>query len=269
MKREEAWIILNLQEGTAPEAVEATFLRRNAELAQRIAEAPTPAVRAVFEQQAARLHKARELVMQQGDAAPASSPFSVTRERDLPALRPSVTGPAQANGQIGAQSPRGKDHLSDRAPLTQTQQGDLPVARPHVTAAGGGPAPDPAPSGSALGVATGQVLGNRYEVRAHVGSGGMGQVFAAFDRVRQEELAIKVLLPHLLAEPQARERFLNEARIASSLSHPGIVRVFDVHQTGGLTFLTMELLKGHGLREEMTRRANSTVTVLGWVLAAA
>jgi len=91
-------------------------------------------------------------------------------------------------------------------------------------------------------------------VRAHLGSGGMGAVFAALDRVRQEEVAIKVLLPHLLADPKARERFLNEARIASSLSHPNIVRVFDVQQTTGLTFLTMERLKGRSLRQEITRR---------------
>ena len=78
---------------------------------------------------------------------------------------------------------------------------------------------------------TGQLLAERYEVRSHLGSGGMGAGFAAFDRVRQEEIAVKVLLPHLLADPKARERFLNEAQIASNLSHPNIVRVFDVHQT--------------------------------------
>ena len=103
-------------------------------------------------------------------------------------------------------------------------------------------------------VIPGQVLAERYEVRAQLGSGGMGVVFAAFDRVRQEEVAIKVLLPHLLADPKARERFLNEARIASSLSHPNIVRVFDVQQTTGLTFLTMERLKGRSLRQEITHR---------------
>ena len=82
-----------------------------------------------------------------------------------------------------------------------------------------------------MGVVPGQVLAERYEVRVCLGSGGMGAVFAAFDRFRNEEIAIKVLLPHLLADPKARERFLNEAKIASSLSHPGIVRVYDVQQT--------------------------------------
>ena len=62
--------------------------------------------------------------------------------------------------------------------------------------------------------------GQAYEVRSHLGSGGMGAVYAAFDRLRQEEVAIKVLLPHLLADPKARERFLSEARIASTLVAP-------------------------------------------------
>src|SRR5262249_16354169 len=91
----------------------------------------------------------------------------------------------------------------------------------------------------------------------HLGSGGMGAVFAAWDRVRQEEIAVKVLLPHLLADPKARERFLNEARIASNLAHPQIVRVYDVHQAGGLTFLTMERVNGPSLREEIAQRSQT------------
>src|SRR5437660_901407 len=53
---------------------------------------------------------------------------------------------------------------------------------------------------------------------------------------------------------RAPERFLAEGRIASGLSHPNIVRVYDVHQTAGLTFLTMERLRGRSLREEIARR---------------
>ena len=101
-------------------------------------------------------------------------------------------------------------------------------------------------SGAAV-IRAGQVLGNRYEIRARLGSGGMGEVFAAFDRVRKAEVALKVLLPHLLDDAEARDRFLNEARIASRLSHPSIVRVHDIHEADGLTYLTMELLKGHTL----------------------
>ena len=82
----------------------------------------------------------------------------------------------------------------------------------------------------------------------------MGQVFAAFDRVRQEDVALKVLLPHLVPDPHARDRFLNEARIATSLAHPSVVRVYDIHETVDRTFLTMELLQGRTLRQEIVCR---------------
>jgi len=231
MTRDEAWKFLNLEEGSGPEVVEATFARRSAELSQRVADAATPSLRAVYEQQAARLRQARELVTQDGRPGTAPSPHSLTQWGDLPARTPMATSAVHANGSIGGPSPSGGNHRPDDAPLSSI--------------------------GSALGIATGQVLADRYEIRALLGSGGMGAVFAALDRVREEDVALKVLLPHLLADPQARERFLNEARVASSLSHPGIVRVFDVHQTAGLTFLTMELLAGRSLREEILQRTES------------
>jgi serine/threonine protein kinase len=101
---------------------------------------------------------------------------------------------------------------------------------------------------------SGHVLGSRYEVKSRLGSGGMGAVFAAFDRVRNENVALKVLAPHLLAQPKAQARFLEEGRIASKLSHPNIAIVHDVQQDGQLYFLTMELLQGSTLREEMQTR---------------
>jgi formylglycine-generating enzyme required for sulfatase activity/serine/threonine protein kinase len=134
----------------------------------------------------------------------------------------------------------------------QYDSGDLPARGPIATGQAAPGAPEDGPARA--GVVIGQVLADRYEVRSMLGSGGMGAVFAAFDRVRNEEITIKVLLPHLLADPKARERFLNEAKIASNLSHASIVRVHDIHQTPGLTFLTMERLRGRSLREELARR---------------
>ncbi len=72
----------------------------------------------------------------------------------------------------------------------------------------------------------------------------MGAVYAVFDELRQEEIAIKVLLPHWIQSTEARDRFIKEARVASSLSHPRIVRVFNIEQEGQRTFLSMELLEG-------------------------
>lgn len=140
--------------------------------------------------------------------------------------------------------------LQPSSNLSHTQFADLPGAEPSYESAQGSPA-----AANAANLAQpGQVLINRYEIRRRIGTGGMGAVYQAFDRNRREDIAIKVLLPHLLAHPQARERFFSEAKIASSLSHPNIVNVFDVQKDGQYDFLTMELLKGQTLRQLIVAR---------------
>ena len=129
-------------------------------------------------------------------------------------------------------------------PLSTTQAADLPGLPTHA---------DGAPPGARVGIETGQVLAGRYEVRARLGAGGMGAVYRAFDRNRQEEIAIKVLLPGLLKNESARQRFQQEATLSSKLSHPHIVNVFDVQHDGEYHFLTMECLEGETLRQRMER----------------
>jgi serine/threonine protein kinase len=136
------------------------------------------------------------------------------------------------------------------SPLSATQMADLPNPRAHLTeaAVGAGGAP-------AAQIKPGEVLAGRYEIKECVGQGGMGAVYRAFDRNRQEDMAIKVLLPHLLRHPVARDRFMAEAKISISLAHPNIVNVFDVQREGETDFITMELLKGRTLRAIMQERA--------------
>ncbi|MCF7762265.1 MAG: protein kinase [Verrucomicrobia bacterium] len=81
----------------------------------------------------------------------------------------------------------------------------------------------------------------------------MSLVYRAVDLNRGEEVAIKFLGPTLLQEPNAVKGFINEARIASRLNHPNIVKIYDVHVDQGVHFLQMELLKGTNLREWMKR----------------
>jgi tetratricopeptide (TPR) repeat protein len=209
MNHDEALQLLGLSGSPDSGAILAAYSSRAAELSQRAAAAPTPSLRETYQQQAAPLLEARDLLLDRGGPRENSSPLSLTKQLDLPARTPITTG-------LGAHA-------------------------------------GPEAGGTAFSITPGQVLADRYEILAHLGSGGMGQVFAALDRLREEEIAIKVLLPHLLADPKARERFLDEARIASNLSHPNIIRVFDVQQTAGLTFLTMERLRGRSLREEIVR----------------
>ena len=76
----------------------------------------------------------------------------------------------------------------------------------------------------------------------------------AFDSNTDKDIALKVLLPSLLKNERARERFMDEVRISQQLSHPNIVNVFDVQQDGDFYFLTMELLEGQDLRQVMDNR---------------
>ena len=97
----------------------------------------------------------------------------------------------------------------------------------------------------------GDVILNRFEIQKCIGRGGMSLVYQAKDRNRQDDVALKFLSPALLLEPDAKDRFLNEARISIRLQHPGILRVFEVHEDQGIHFLSMELLRGENLREQL------------------
>jgi serine/threonine protein kinase len=105
-------------------------------------------------------------------------------------------------------------------------------------------------------LATGFVIGARYEVLAQLGQGGMGAVYRARDRVLDEEVALKVLLPAIVEAPGMAERFLLEAKTSLKLTHPGIVRVrsFEQDRDLGLSYIVMALVRGRSLRHIMIER---------------
>ncbi|HEY3921358.1 MAG TPA: serine/threonine-protein kinase [Gaiellaceae bacterium] len=84
----------------------------------------------------------------------------------------------------------------------------------------------------------------RYELAQELGRGGMAVVFAAHDREMNRAVAIKVLAAHLAGDGEFRTRFLREARIAGSLSHHNLVRVYDITEVGDLPAIVMELVDG-------------------------
>jgi serine/threonine protein kinase len=91
----------------------------------------------------------------------------------------------------------------------------------------------------------------RYEIIEQLGAGAMGAVYKARDPMMDRVVAIKTILAHAAAGPQAsdyRERFFREARAAGRLSHPGIVTVFDVNEHEGTPFLVMEYIAGRTLQ---------------------
>ncbi len=89
----------------------------------------------------------------------------------------------------------------------------------------------------------------RFEVREEIGRGSNGVVYAAYDPVLGRELALKVIT--LVAEHRQRVEalFLEEAKSAAGLSHPGIVTVYDAGSTGTLAYIAMERLVGCDLHD--------------------
>jgi serine/threonine protein kinase len=93
----------------------------------------------------------------------------------------------------------------------------------------------------------GFLLGGKYRILELLGSGGMGNVYLCAHVRLRTLLAVKVLPPEKTADPAALERFHREARAAASLSHPNLVRAFDVDEDDGFSFIVMEYVHGHSL----------------------
>lgn len=98
-------------------------------------------------------------------------------------------------------------------------------------------------------LAPGALFAERYEIRQFVGSGGMGAVYRAHDRVLDEDVAIKLLRPELrLNDPGMTERLKLETRLARRISHQNVVRTHDLGEWNGLQYVTMEYVEGLTVR---------------------
>ncbi len=95
------------------------------------------------------------------------------------------------------------------------------------------------------------MIAERYEVGEVIGRGGMAEVFAGTDRRLGRQVAVKLLLPAMAAQPDIRTRFEAEARAAASLSHPNAVAVFDTGEFDGVPYIVMERLGGETLGDRM------------------
>jgi Tol biopolymer transport system component len=96
----------------------------------------------------------------------------------------------------------------------------------------------------------GTTLGH-YRIVSLLGKGGMGEVYAAEDLKLGRRVAVKVLPPALISGPGDLERLEREARAVAALNHPGIVTLYALEEAGGVRFLTMELLEGQPLSEQL------------------
>lgn len=98
----------------------------------------------------------------------------------------------------------------------------------------------------------GVVIAGRFEIQGLLGRGGMGKVYRAKQVGLGREVALKLLHPHLAAEPEARARFHREAQSMSRLNHPGITAIYDFGEWEGQFFISMELLDGVSLNKNIS-----------------
>jgi serine/threonine protein kinase len=102
----------------------------------------------------------------------------------------------------------------------------------------------------------------RYELLRKLGQGGMGEVFLAHDTKLDRRVAVKVLPPHAVHDPDAVARFQREAKALAQLGHPGIVQAFDSDSAGDSAgerhFLVMEYVDGVSLSELLKRQGKLT-----------
>jgi serine/threonine-protein kinase len=89
----------------------------------------------------------------------------------------------------------------------------------------------------------------RYRIERTLGQGGMAVVYLAHDEDLRRLVAIKVLAEHLCGDSAFRERFLQESRLASRLSHPNVVRVYDAGEADDRPYIVMEYVEGDTLAQ--------------------
>jgi serine/threonine protein kinase len=94
---------------------------------------------------------------------------------------------------------------------------------------------------------------SHYRILDEIRRGGMGIVYRALDLKLEREVAIKVLPPELVADPERKRRFIQEAKAAAKLEHPHIGVVHEIDEEDGVTFIVMELIRGEMLRDSLDR----------------
>ncbi len=109
----------------------------------------------------------------------------------------------------------------------------------------------------------GELVGGRFSILRFLGSGGMGEVYAALDQERKEEVALKIIRRDAELSAESDSRFLREWRIASGVSHPNICKLFGLHThqfaERQASFFSMELVKGKTLRELLMEKGRLSI----------
>src|SRR5262245_43099254 len=108
--------------------------------------------------------------------------------------------------------------------------------------------------GRSLAVPVGTVLAERYEIQSLLGSGGLGRVYRAHDRMLDEEVAVKVLHPEAARSPELSKRFRSEIKLARKVRHRNVCAILEDGEPGPYRFVAMELVDGVDLHQVIRER---------------
>src|SRR6202048_3366997 len=102
----------------------------------------------------------------------------------------------------------------------------------------------------------------RYEIRAKIGEGGMGEVYLAQDRKLDRKVALKILPPDVASHRDRMSRFVQEAKAASALNHPNIITIYEIDEADSTFFIATEFIDGETLRQRMKNAPMKLAEVL-------
>ena len=107
---------------------------------------------------------------------------------------------------------------------------------------------------------------SHYKILAEIGQGGLGIVYKAMDLKLERLVALKLLRPEAIGDPDARNRFLREARAASALNHPNIATIYEIDTWQGRDFIVMEYVAGNTLKQIIHNSAFSIKTCINYAI---
>ena len=109
-------------------------------------------------------------------------------------------------------------------------------------------------------------VGAIFDVGEEIGRGGMAVVYRALDKRLRRKVALKVLPPDLAFRADVRSRFVREAQMAAQLSHPHIVPIYAVDETGGIVWFAMGLVEGEPLAKQLAEHPRPDIATVRRVL---